>query len=515
MRSRRIGFYSVDITINEEGKPYLIEINGSNSGYDGFLIAYGNTSIQDAINSAFQEFVGARKVYVVTRLVTFDQLPEGYLDKLIQDLLYFRSVENIHTMLRQGIAGTIWARMRTDRPPLTSGAGTSLDKLVELYPRFKKVVLNVADPRYVIPEEYFNDEPSQGIISFKKQITGTVQAIALKDQDVLWLKGPTVAFSEPITNGIQINPEFPYEAIAHNKWFTYEVLSREFSQNVPVSIPIGMRCSGSAAIGEMLTRSNSDLFIQKPLLGAQARGIAILRRQDVEDYGRRIAQLERADSEDAEGLPLELRGIPKLHVAWALSFDLSLLSELTPSKPVYCRWTSRYHYGCMRTLTLLREDENKRVEVRFLGAYWRLAPVPIDGDGLLWERYVASQSQGAFCEQVSSDDIAIAERFSKDVLVAYCSRLSVMSRNKQDYEEWEKNYWLARWREQVPFLQYGKPWKIFLAEISKAQNEALQTKQQAELAGFRRNPLALLTGEQVIRTRLPYLIGEPHRIVIP
>ncbi len=134
---------------------------------------------------------------------------------------------------------------------------------------------------------------------------------------------------------------------------------------------------------------------------------------------------------------------------------------------------------------------------------------------MLWERYVASQSQGAFCEQVSSDDIAIAERFSKDVLAAYYYKSSAMPGNRQDYEEWEKNYWLAHWREQVPFLRYGKPWNIFLAEISKAQDEALRTKQQAESAGFRHNPAAFLTREQVIRARLPDLIEEPHRIVIP
>jgi len=471
--------------------------------------------MQDKINLAFEEFVGARKVYVMTRLVNFGQLPQGYLDKLVQDILYFRSIDNIHAMLHQGITGRMWARMRTDRPPSTVGAGTSLDKLVESYPRFKKVMLNVADPRYVIPAEYFNQEYNRGIISFKNEITGTVQAIALEEEDVLWIRCPTIAFSEPIARGIQVNPEFPNDATADNKWFTYEVLSPEFSENIPVSVPIGMQCSGSTVIGEMLTRSNSDLFIQKPLLGSQARGVEILRRQDVEDYHRRIAQLERADSEYAEELPLELRSVPELHAAWALSFELSLLSELTPSKPVYCRWTDRYHYGCMRTLELVEEDENKSAEVRFLGAYWRLAPVPIDGDGLLWERYVASQSQGAFCEQVSPDDIAIAERFSKDVLIAYCRKLSAMPRNRQNYEEWEKNYWLARWREQVPLLQYGKPWSIFLAEISKAQNEALQTKQRAKLAGFSRDPSVLLSEEQIIRTKLPYLIEEPHRIVIP
>jgi glutathione synthase/RimK-type ligase-like ATP-grasp enzyme len=79
-----LGFYSVDITITEEGKPYLIEINGSNSGFDGFLVAYKDHSIPDAIISAFQDFVPDQNIYVVKQqLVNFGELPKGYLFKLI------------------------------------------------------------------------------------------------------------------------------------------------------------------------------------------------------------------------------------------------------------------------------------------------------------------------------------------------------------------------------------------------------------------------------------------------
>ena len=515
MGKRRIGFYSVDLTVDEDGKPHLIEINGSYSGFDGFLIAYNDTAIQDKINSAFEELIGDRRVFVITGLATFGELPEGYLDKLVQDLLFFRSTDNIHLMLRHGTTGRMWARMRSDRPPSTVGAGTSLDKLVELYPRFRKAILNVADPRYVIPAEYFNEEHNRGVISLKKGILNSVQAVELEDEDVIWIKCPTVAFSEPIAKGIQVNPEFPYDAVADNKWFTYDILCPQFPEQIPISIPIGMRCSGSLMLADMLSRSGSELFIHKPLLGAQARGLAILRRKDVEDYRGRIAARERADSEDAQELPLELRGVPELHAAWALSFELSLLSELTPSKAVYCRWTGRYHFGCMRAIVLVEQDEKESVDVRFLGAYWRLAPVPTDGDGLLWERYVASQSQGAFCEKVSSDDIATAEKFSKDVLSAYYRKLSLMPIERQNYMDWEKNYWLARWREQVPLLQNERPWNILLAEISSAQNEALKTRQSAKSAGFRRKPSVLLSDEQIVRAKLPHLIEEPQRIVVP
>ena len=508
------GFYSVDITIGEEGLPYLIEINGSNSGFDGFFIAYGDTSILDAIISGFEELAGHRDVFVVTRLVNFGELPPDYLEKLPQDLLYFRSVKNVHATLSGGITGRTWARTRTDMPPSGREAPTSLDALVQRCSRFKKVMLNVADPSYVIPDQYFREWPEAGVISFKEDVAGVVEAIPLRDQDVLWIRCPTVAFSAPITKGIQMNPEFPYDALADNKLFTYEVLSPVFPNNVPVSIPIGNRCSGSKAIGDGLDCSSGDLFVRKPVLGSQARGIEILRTQDMRDYMSRIAQLEQAEHQGLEELPLELRGVPELVAAWALSFDVSLASEIRLSKPVYCRRTGRYHHGCMRSLALVKEDDNGTVSVRFLGAYWRLAPIPIDGDGLLWERYVASQSQGSFCEAVSSDDIAVAQRFSTDVLTAYCQRLAAMPTNRKDYQRWEEEYWLARYREQVPFLRYEKAWNKFLARLGTAKREALQLKQQAELSGFRRVPSVLFGREELARSNLPFLIQEPHRIVV-
>lgn len=515
-----IAIYSVDITIDEEGCPQLIEINGSNSGFDGFLIAYQDTRIQDAIRSAFREFVGNSRIFVVTRLVNFGELPKGYLDKVVRDSLYFKSIKNVHRNLRDGIVGITWARLRTDRPPSTLGAGTSLDALVARDDQFKKVLLNVADTSYVIPAEYFKNDTDLGALSFKETTKGTIQALGLQDQDALWFRCPSLGFAQPVAKGIHINEEFPYDALADNKSFTYELLSDTFPQNVPLSIPIGNRCSGSATVHEMLSQSNNSLFIRKPLLGSQARGIEILRRDDIEDYAKRLAHLEESEridssNKDQKEIPLELKGATSLIAARALSLDISLLSELKQSKPVYCRSTRRYHYGCMRTLALLKAESSGLVEIRFLGAYWRLARVPVDGDGLLWERYVGSQSQGAFCESVAAPDMVIAEEFTKQILLEFCNKLSTMPRNRHNFEEWEKNYWLSRYRTQVPYLEDERHWRIFQKGISKTNEESIKLKAEAEGAGFRRVPTAFLTKEQVIMARLPYLIKEPHRIIIP
>lgn len=508
-----LGFYSVDITIDGDGKPSLIEINGSNSGFDGFLIAYENASVQDAIIDAFDELAGKRTIYVVTQLVNLGELPPGYLDKLIQDVMYFRSVENVHATLRKGVAGTTWARMRADRPPSTIGAGTSLDALIAKDPRFQKVFLNVTDPSYVIPASAFDSEVERGGLRFRSDLAGAVNAPRLHADDVLWLRCPSMAFCEPMQAGVQINAEFPYEGIADNKLFMYDVLKPALGEHLPLSVPIGNRTSGAATLNDMLARSTSPLFIRKPLLGSQARGIELFRRQDVEEYAERIARLEQHDADSGQGLPLELRGVPDLLAAWALRFDVSLLSELTLSRPIPCRATGRRHYGCMRTLAMVKQTA-RRLEVRFLGGYWRLAPIPVDGDGMLWERFIGSQSQGAFCEPVAAADMRIAEDFARRVLTDFHKLLAGLPASAAGYRQWETDYWLARYRRDVPALRDTGLWTAFAAEMDAAGRELAQIKQQAEQAGYRRSPAAVLNREQLARSRLPYLVKEPQRIMV-
>lgn len=509
-----LGFYSVDITIDENGKPNLIEINGSNSGFDGFLIAYEDMSLQEAIAAAFREFTGERDVYVVTQLANRGTLPPAYLDKLLQDLLYFKSVESVHATFRTGMIGTTWARMRSDRPPSTMGAGTSLDALVQTHPRFKKVMIDVNDPSVVIPLSYFSDDVGRGIVSLRADAQGRVPAHRLQKDDVVWLRSASLAYVAPIPAVRQMNAEFPFESVCDNKWSTYEALSPAMPHNQPLSLPIGNLCSGSQAVRDLLQRTDAPLFIRKPLLGTQARGIEILRRQDVSDYADRLARLEQRADGQGDDLPLELQGVPELLATWALRFDLSLLSEVTLSRPVYCRRTQRRHYGCMRTILMLRQEPGAAPDIRFLGAYWRLARVPVDGDGLLWERFIGSQSQGAFCEPVPDDDLAIARRFTTDVLTAYCRAVAGLPSDRESYQQWETAYWLERYRRQTPMLQLEPAWQRFLARITEAHEEGVRMKEEARRAGFLHNPNAILTRPQVISARLPYLLREPERIVL-
>jgi hypothetical protein len=504
------GFFSVDLTLDDEDRPLLIEINGSNSGFDGFSIAHGDKRILDALVSAFDAFMGSRDIYVVTRLVNFGEIPRGYLDKLIEDRLYFQTLKNIHMTLPAGIAGVTWARFRTDRPPSGRGAPTSMDALSEMDNRFKRVFLNVSEPDYVIPTTHFDDKARSGVVSFKKDARVVARAIPIAADDVMWLRCPSLAYADRQPACFLLNEEFPYDAIADNKLFTYDLLESVLPGSLPRSIPVGNRVTGSQTVAAYLDSTKSEMFIRKPAVSSQARGIEILHRQDLVEYETRMRGLE-----SQVGTSLELLGVPNLLAAGALSLDVSLVSELRLSKPIHCKPTARYHHGCIRSLAMVKQVRGGGLDIRYLGSYWRLARVPVDGDGLLWERYVGSQSQGAFCEPVSPKDEAITARFTETVLQAYVEECQSCPTNHTGYKLWEETYWLDRYRREAVQLSEPVEWAAFVAKIDEAKDKAEQAKRQAERRGFLRMPAVALTLDELRASSIPYLVEQPYRIVVP
>ncbi len=504
-----IGLYSLDLIIGADNQPTLIEINGSNSGFEGFAVAYGDGYIQAALAAGFRRLTGDQPIHVVTRLVSFGDLPPGYLRKVTQDQLYSRYADHSVAPLLAGLVGSTWNRLKAPPP---SAKLRALDGLIAADDRFQQVLLNVDDPRYVVPLAPFSDNVDSGILEFKPDAPADVAAIPLTSASVLWLRCPPLAFAPPVPHGRLINPDFPYAAFSDNKLFTYDLLAPVLGDQLPLSLPIGQRCSAAAAVTDLLARTPSDWFIRKPLLGSQARGIEILHRAAIADYGRRLAALEAREqvAPRSDGLPLELRAVPDLLATWTLSFDVSLLSVLQESRPVPCRATGRAHYACMRALTLIDTASDGRSAVHFLGAYWRLAQIPADGDGMLWERYVGSQSQGAFCEPVNDADLAVAAAFVGRVLPAYCTRLAGLPTDQSAFAAWETAYWSARYKAQVPMLRSPRGWEVFEAELRRATDDAAAVQAAADQAGFLHTPAQFLTPSQA--ARLPYLVREPARI---
>lgn len=504
----KIGFYSVDIIVDKDEKPWLIEVNGCNSGFNGFYSAYENLDLQDRLISAFRDFAGNRAIHIVTHLVTKGEMPKGFMDKLISELIFYRGSEKLDLAVTLGTSGAMWNRMRSDKS-ISSGS-SSIETLFSGSKLFRKVFIDASNPSYAIPVEYFNENHTFGSFFIKDSIKGKVPAVSLSEKDIIWYRCPSAAFINP-THCIEINPEFPDEAVADNKLFAYELLSEKFKDNIPEYMPCGNLSSNSDDIGNFVDGKVNSLFIRKPLAGTKARGIDIINGVDLKDYAERIKNLE----EQTSGiLPAEIIGVPWLLAAGALSYDLSLISTLIPSRPVYCRKTKRNHYGCIRALIAVHEDGTGEKDLRYLGAYWRLASMPLDSDAFLWERYVGSLSQGSYCEPIQPFESKTVENFALSVISEYIDRIRSMPKDRLEFRDWEKNYWINRYFGKNILLKDKSTQDSFLRSIKKCEQILDTAKEKADKLGFRKNPLKVLSKEQVVKGNFTYLIAQPERISV-
>src|SRR5436190_10552622 len=113
-----LGFYSVDLVITPDNRPALIEINGSNSGFEGFRAAYGDDRILDSIAAGFRAFVGDRPIYLLRRLAYIGAMPPEFLDRVAQDRLYYRHRDQAVAPRERGQVGTTWSRTKGQSIPV-------------------------------------------------------------------------------------------------------------------------------------------------------------------------------------------------------------------------------------------------------------------------------------------------------------------------------------------------------------------------------------------------------------
>ncbi len=239
--------YGLDLIQDQEGKYHLLEVNGIKSGMNGFKHIYGDDRIEEKVYQMLQQRYG--KVTVndnsYFRLQYQKEHPLKYRWKsFIAKLPFLQREEKLPRVLSAPTARVDWLR---EKVPVSYGCKFPF----ESYTGQESAVLSV----------YYHEE-----------------------------------LPHPLVN--------PYltEAIAHNKFFTYQVLKdSEIKELVPRSTLLGLGFTHERELEELLETSSQ--FVIKPILGSQGRGIEII--------SQRVAQQHRhsrglADFHIKSKLPLKL-----------------------------------------------------------------------------------------------------------------------------------------------------------------------------------------------------------------
>lgn len=103
----------------------------------------------------------------------------------------------------------------------------------------------------------------------------------------------------------------------------------------------------------------------------------------------------------------------------ALGGQGDIIEAFIPSKDLVNPATGKPHDGCMRYLLdilVKRNGDTLRYKPIYEGAYWRLAPQPVDSDAKLENRLKANLAQNAIPAECTSDDLKTARHAIKESL---------------------------------------------------------------------------------------------------
>lgn len=495
MEKKRIGFWGLDIIIDKDLRPYLIEINGSNSGFNGLFMAYRGheDELVDRFVKAFNQAVSCREVYVVQRLANLGKLPNEYLWIAVREKVFSE-------ILHRGVFGTAWAQVKSkiyatqERISDSDGVRRLLTCASSM---FKSFVYCLGQSDFLLRMSDFSEDSHKGRLCFCTT-NEPITPLEISEDVVLWFRTPSPLLQEPRA-GLVANKEFPWNAFCRNKWLVYQAMKQEqeFESRIPRSALVGAYIADQEEIEDLMS-TEAEYFIYKPLMGSQAKGIEILSKNDVSSYRHRLQQMREQANSFRPSLEILL-------ASNSLIYELRMLSELIPSKPVQSNETGHEHYGTIRSLAITTLQGND-VHVHYVGGYWRLAPVPICGDGFLWSRYIASFSQGSLCQKLTDEDEKIVRKFTESVLEFICKKLAELENkninNFHNFLRYERDLWHDRYK-QLGLLQDFNP---------DASSKMQKLLEEVEKSHFLTIPSNLFSPQQLAQMGLPYLISEPHRI---
>jgi len=421
-----MNLYGIDLKITPEEKPVIIEINGRQSGTEGFVNVYRDLRTQKKILSKMAEKAGDNGIYMT-------DMNAGSLNPLLRialGIIWFQDILRLRLKYRGCSPQMDW--IIDDTPKLYE------KKLPQYFSEAaERLGINLFTYAHLLYEDDRNlivnyvdgvERKHRG----KERITPDDIGLiwSLRSASIPSRRKKEVIFPGPTDFDPKLVNPFPIENALHVKSYLHELLERtEFSDFLPKT----------ELYGAGLTRDNYDfietpMFVKKPNSYCRGYGLRIYPRNRL----KWMLQKSKPKKENKKVFDMVKKAKNSVSFFASISFlrlFSSLIQEFVPSKPIHSDVTGKEHDGCMRAIVLDGE---------FIDGYWRLSPQPLDGYKSmknLRRKYGANLSRGALAQRISESDFEIVKPFTERLVKVFEDCID-MYKDMNLWMSFETIYWL-------------------------------------------------------------------------
>lgn len=418
-------FYGVDIKLDPNNKPYLIEVNGENSG-DAFSTIYGDLRFNQRVLTDMHDY-GRGKPTIISGGWEDSPSTGGGMNRFLKSM--FLQAVNRGAML----LNSVWGRR-------------SIDLKQEWIREPYKIANRGSEIEAAYGREWETAAEQLGIdfktfISLKLPDRQTILATAgtgktyeIRPDSIGSIQSSDDLFSKTNAfDSVLINP-YPIRVIVDSKIYQHRLLEdSEIADNMPATTIYGFGTIPD--LSDIL--SKSDRFIRKPNSGGVQRGVASYSLEELNglvnlERARRANMRQRQffdshldrESEFSNFLVgLQLKGMERYTY---------LIQEFIPSKPFKSSDTGRFHDSCIRAFVY---------NGKFIDAHHRLAKEPMDAEDSPL-KFVAGLSSGGRVEAMSDEDKGLVADFSEQVIRTLEDRIGVEGvRTNDDLRKFRERFW--------------------------------------------------------------------------
>lgn len=373
-----LGYFGIDLVMDNEGNINCLEINGQYSGTNGFIEAYGNDFVRENVIKYFTSFGLPLTIYTHFSNHDDDDWVQEQLGAQIKDIKKVRLECSKKAMGSLEMSDKEYDRRRE------SLKGKDLDEFVA---RFREIWYETTN---TMPWEDYKPKNVYGeACNFEGIIWNNTNDDCVFDDDRFLVVNPRLV--ERLID-YKYAPYFlMYEGMPPCYYFNKFNVD-EFTKD--------------GFLSRILKETKSPKVVFKPDVGRCGNGVVILdKKKFVTSSGRLQKNLEKMIEEPENHFddPEIIKNINRLKTENGV-----VMQPFIESKPFYNPKTGKHHRGAIRHVVAVH-SRNGTIDINHIGAYARLASEPADNSTT--NSCVANLSKGAYAVPVSSKDFRRLEKW--------------------------------------------------------------------------------------------------------